>query len=83
MKCSFVIQSRALTVFASQLLPSFYRKRLVELFDKIERGELEEGPKLSSLVTEMHKHRYYFPIFAVSLFSVENFFKPNSQVTME
>ncbi|ONK77413.1 uncharacterized protein A4U43_C02F6270 [Asparagus officinalis] len=37
------------------------RKRLVELFDKIDRGELEEGPKLSSLVTELHKHRQGAP----------------------
>lgn len=31
----------------------------MELFDMIERGELKEGQKLSSLVTEMHKFRYF------------------------
>jgi hypothetical protein len=29
----------------------------VELFDLLEKGDLMEGPKLSSLVTEMHKYR--------------------------
>lgn len=29
----------------------------MELFDLLEKGDLMEGPKLSSLVTEMHKHR--------------------------
>ncbi|XP_008786553.2 O-fucosyltransferase 38 isoform X1 [Phoenix dactylifera] len=37
------------------------RRGLVELFDKIERGELKEGRKLSSLVTEMHKFRQGAP----------------------
>ncbi|XP_020106351.1 uncharacterized protein At1g04910 [Ananas comosus] len=37
------------------------RKGLVELFDLIERGELEEGPKLSSHVTEMHQFRQGAP----------------------
>jgi hypothetical protein len=29
----------------------------VELFDLLEKGELMEGPQLSSLVTDMHKYR--------------------------
>ncbi|XP_058090776.1 O-fucosyltransferase 38 isoform X2 [Magnolia sinica] len=33
------------------------RKGLVGVFDKMERGELEEGSSLSSIVTQMHKHR--------------------------
>ncbi|KAG8051275.1 hypothetical protein GUJ93_ZPchr0009g859 [Zizania palustris] len=33
------------------------RRGLVELFDLLLKGELMEGPKLSSLVTEMHKKR--------------------------
>ncbi|RRT65759.1 hypothetical protein B296_00039562 [Ensete ventricosum] len=37
------------------------RKGLVELFDMIDRGELKEGVKLSSLVSEMHKHRQGAP----------------------
>ncbi|RLN30913.1 uncharacterized protein C2845_PM05G06910 [Panicum miliaceum] len=30
---------------------------LVELFDLLEKGELMEGPQLSSLVTDLHKYR--------------------------
>lgn len=37
------------------------RKGLVELFDRIEKGELKEGSKLSSLVTQMHKSRQGAP----------------------
>ncbi|THU53393.1 hypothetical protein C4D60_Mb10t13940 [Musa balbisiana] len=37
------------------------RKGLVELFDMIDRGELKEGAKLSSLVSEMHEHRQGAP----------------------
>ncbi|XP_021301670.1 uncharacterized protein At1g04910 isoform X1 [Sorghum bicolor] len=37
------------------------RKGLVELFDLLEKGDLMEGPKLSSLVTEMHKYRQGAP----------------------
>lgn len=37
------------------------RKGLAALFDKIEIGKLKEGPKLSSLVTEMHKFRQGAP----------------------
>ncbi|KAL5993000.1 O-fucosyltransferase 38 [Asimina triloba] len=37
------------------------RQGLVELFDKLERGDLEEGSSLSSLVTKMHKHRQGAP----------------------
>ncbi|KAJ8479111.1 hypothetical protein OPV22_022838 [Ensete ventricosum] len=37
------------------------RKGLVEVFDMIDRGELKEGVKLSSLVSEMHKHRQGAP----------------------
>ncbi|OVA16354.1 GDP-fucose protein O-fucosyltransferase [Macleaya cordata] len=33
------------------------RKGLVEVFDKMERGELKEGFSLSSLITQMHKNR--------------------------
>ncbi|XP_020575380.1 uncharacterized protein At1g04910 [Phalaenopsis equestris] len=33
------------------------RKGLVVLFDKIDKGELKEGPKLSQLITQMHKLR--------------------------
>jgi hypothetical protein len=29
----------------------------VKLFDLLEKGELMEGPKLSSFVTEIHKYR--------------------------
>jgi hypothetical protein len=29
----------------------------VELFGLLEKGELMEGPKLSSLITKMHKYR--------------------------
>lgn len=29
----------------------------MELFDLLQKGELMEGPKFSSLVTEMHKNR--------------------------
>ncbi|KAL6906195.1 hypothetical protein ACP4OV_003796 [Aristida adscensionis] len=32
------------------------RRGLVGLFDLLEKGELREGPKLSSLVTELHKY---------------------------
>ncbi|XP_073012920.1 O-fucosyltransferase 38 [Typha latifolia] len=37
------------------------RKGLVEIFDLIERGELAEGPQVSSLVTQMHKFRQGAP----------------------
>ncbi|KAH7671041.1 GDP-fucose protein O-fucosyltransferase protein [Dioscorea alata] len=37
------------------------RKGLVDLFDKIENGELEESSTLSSLVTRMHKSRQGSP----------------------
>ncbi|XP_065026665.1 O-fucosyltransferase 38-like isoform X3 [Musa acuminata AAA Group] len=37
------------------------RKGLVELFDMIDRGELKEGAKLSSLVSEMHEYRQGAP----------------------
>lgn len=37
------------------------RKGLIKLFDKIGDGELEEGPKLSALVTEMHRFRQGAP----------------------
>ncbi|KAL0908232.1 hypothetical protein M5K25_022714 [Dendrobium thyrsiflorum] len=33
------------------------RKGLVVLFDKIDNGELQEGPKLTELITQMHKFR--------------------------
>uniref|UniRef100_A0A0D9XXL4 O-fucosyltransferase family protein n=1 Tax=Leersia perrieri TaxID=77586 RepID=A0A0D9XXL4_9ORYZ len=37
------------------------RRGLVELFDLLQKGELMEGPKLSSLITEMHKNRQGAP----------------------
>ncbi|XP_062202462.1 O-fucosyltransferase 38 isoform X2 [Phragmites australis] len=37
------------------------RRGLVELFNLLEKGELMEGLKLSSLVTEMHKYRQGAP----------------------
>ncbi|RLM99656.1 uncharacterized protein C2845_PM06G12510 [Panicum miliaceum] len=37
------------------------RRGLVELFDLLEKGELMEGPQLSSLVTDMHKYRQGAP----------------------
>ncbi|KAI4317112.1 hypothetical protein L6164_025016 [Bauhinia variegata] len=37
------------------------RKGLVEIFDKLETGELEEGPSLSNLVQRMHKNRQGAP----------------------
>lgn len=37
------------------------RKGLVQLFDKIDKGDLHEGPMLSSLVTQMHKSRQGAP----------------------
>ncbi|XP_078156564.1 O-fucosyltransferase family protein isoform X1 [Carex rostrata] len=37
------------------------RKGLVELFDLIEKGEMEDGPQLSSLVSQMHKYRQGTP----------------------
>jgi hypothetical protein len=36
------------------------RKELVVLFDKLERGELEEGPELAELITEIHRRRYSY-----------------------
>lgn len=36
------------------------RKGLVEVFDKLEQRQLEEGPRLSKLVRQMHKDRYIF-----------------------
>ncbi|KAH7671039.1 hypothetical protein IHE45_10G067100 [Dioscorea alata] len=38
-----------------------FRKGLVDLYDKIENGELEESSTLSSLVTRMHKSRQGSP----------------------
>ncbi|KAF8411688.1 hypothetical protein HHK36_004246 [Tetracentron sinense] len=37
------------------------RKGLVEVFEKLERGELKEGSSLSSLVTKMHERRLGAP----------------------
>ncbi|KAI4345098.1 hypothetical protein L6164_012260 [Bauhinia variegata] len=37
------------------------RKGLVEIFDKLETGELDEGPSLSHLVQRMHKNRQGAP----------------------
>jgi len=33
----------------------------VELFDLLEKGDLMEGPQLSSLVTDLHKYRQGAP----------------------
>lgn len=35
-----------------------YRKELVALFDKLDSGELTEGPELAELITNIHKRRY-------------------------
>ncbi|KAK9096354.1 hypothetical protein Sjap_021851 [Stephania japonica] len=37
------------------------RKGLFDLFDKMERGELEEGPLLSSLIKQIHENRLFSP----------------------
>jgi hypothetical protein len=37
---------------------------LVELFDLLEKGDLTEGPKLSALVTDMHKYRWFYLIYS-------------------
>jgi hypothetical protein len=37
------------------------RKELVVLFDKLDRGELEEGPELAELITEIHQRRQGSP----------------------
>ncbi|KAH9565289.1 hypothetical protein CY35_04G070300 [Sphagnum magellanicum] len=37
------------------------RKELVVLFDKLDRGELEEGPELAELITEIHRRRQGSP----------------------
>jgi len=37
------------------------RRGLVELFDLLEKGDLMEGPQLSSLVTDLHKYRQGAP----------------------
>ncbi|CAK9859271.1 unnamed protein product [Sphagnum jensenii] len=37
------------------------RKELVALFDMLDRGELEEGPKLAELITEIHRRRQGSP----------------------
>ncbi|XP_043698779.1 O-fucosyltransferase 38 isoform X2 [Telopea speciosissima] len=37
------------------------RKGLVEIFNKIERGELKEGSLLSSIITQMHRNRQGAP----------------------
>uniref|UniRef100_A0A2P2PIN8 Uncharacterized protein n=1 Tax=Rhizophora mucronata TaxID=61149 RepID=A0A2P2PIN8_RHIMU len=37
------------------------RKGLVELFDKLENGQMAEAPSLSYLMQEMHKHRQGAP----------------------
>ncbi|RVW86882.1 O-fucosyltransferase 38 [Vitis vinifera] len=37
------------------------RKGLVDIFDKLEAGQLKEGSSLSYLVTQMHKNRQGAP----------------------
>nr|CAB3463291.1 unnamed protein product [Digitaria exilis] len=37
------------------------RRGLVELFDSLEKGELMDDSKLSSLVTDMHRYRQGAP----------------------
>lgn len=34
------------------------RKELVALFDKLDSGQLTEGPELAELITNIHKRRY-------------------------
>lgn len=52
------IGNRLLSTFSFS--PVYCRKGLVEVFDKVDRGELKEGSSsLSSLVTQMHKFRLY------------------------
>ena len=36
------------------------RKGLVDIFDKLEAGQLKEGSSLSYLVTQMHKNRWLY-----------------------
>lgn len=33
------------------------RKELVALFDKLDSGELTEGPELADLITDIHRRR--------------------------
>lgn len=39
-------------------LPLQCRKALVRLFDKIDRGSLKEGKRLSDMIIQLHKKRY-------------------------
>jgi hypothetical protein len=34
-----------------------HRRALVTLFDKLNIGELQEGPELEELITEMHQNQ--------------------------
>lgn len=49
----------SLTSGLKSLSHLIFRRGLVELFDLLQKGELMEGPKFSSLVTEMHKNRWF------------------------
>lgn len=40
------------------------RKPLVRLFDKIERGTMKEGKRLSERIIELHKRRWVFGCFS-------------------
>lgn len=40
------------------LIPLLSRKALVHLFNKLDRGSLNEGRKLSETIIELHKRRY-------------------------
>jgi hypothetical protein len=37
------------------------RKQLVALYDKLDQGDLREGPELAILISEMHQKRYCAP----------------------
>lgn len=47
------------TIIAQTLVHiSIGRKALVRLFDKVARGSLKEGKKLSNMIQEIHRRRY-------------------------
>lgn len=57
---SIVVPSDCFVVSFYYMIISLYlfcRKGLVELFDKLEKGQLTEGSSLSDHVQQMHKNR--------------------------
>jgi hypothetical protein len=54
----------------------------VELFDLLEKGELMEGPKLSTVVTDMHKYRW-FCLFIVRIVICAVLLFCNSKIALE